>query len=98
MKHLLTVTLVTLLVTSVTFGQTKTKITLTCEKDSISVQQLCELSIDIQKLEKKYGFYFKIEFESKKYENIGSFYINSQSDTAKFKSWEKVTPLNYLTY
>lgn len=45
------------------FGQGKTKITMTCEKDSISIEQLSKLIEDVQKLEKKYNLDIKIEFE-----------------------------------
>ena len=51
-----------LLISSIAFAQSKTKITLTCEKDSISIEQLSRLIEDVRKLEKKYKLDIKIEF------------------------------------
>ena len=45
---------IALLFAAKTYGQSKTKITMTCEKDSISIEQLSKLIEDIQRLEKKY--------------------------------------------
>jgi len=50
------------LISSIALAQSKTKITLSCEKDSISIMQLSRLIEDIQKLEKKYRLDIKIEF------------------------------------
>lgn len=47
------------------FGQSKTKITMTVEKDSIKIEELAKLIADIQKLEKKWKLDIKIEFEKK---------------------------------
>jgi hypothetical protein len=54
--------LILLFVTTLALAQSKTKITLTCEKDSISIEQLSKLIEDIQKLKKKYKLDIKIEF------------------------------------
>lgn len=66
--------LIVLFAVMISFGQSKTKITMSVEKDSISLKEIAELISDVQKLEKKWKLDIKIEFEKKQEEPKWNFF------------------------